>query len=74
MQYYKAVLTNTYLDSEGQEHAIAGALAMDCYIELDVDGNGYLRYCAVDGETIVIPSVQEIRIVDTNPERLEWMA
>ena len=73
MKYYKVLLTNTYM-ADGVEHEIIGALNEECFLEVLDDETSNVRFCDAAGNTITLPEVQESRVIDINPERLEWMA
>lgn len=67
MKYYRVLFTNTYVDTMGDTHTIEGALSCEGYQEISDDMSSVGRFLDLNGNTLVIPEVQEMRITSKTP-------
>jgi hypothetical protein len=47
-------------------------VGLDCEAYQEVSGGNVVRYCDLDGNTLMLPSVTESRVIDPSPARPSW--
>lgn len=71
-KYLLIELMNTYICPEGKEHEIKGALKGQAYMILDDAGTSFLGYKNIDGSDLVLPEIQESKVIDKNAKKPDW--